>query len=89
MKCFNIKENKDVGVPSGFKSGTKKVSVGREEVCAITKEDKLKCWDYQRGVKKVPVEIYKSVVSDVSAGQQQNCAITKKGKLSCWPVETN
>jgi len=62
------------------------VSVGLQEVCAISKEDKLKCWDYTSGLKEIPKEIDMEEIIDVSAGQQQNCAVTKKGLLSCWPV---
>ena len=58
-----------MGVPAGFQSGTKVVSVGREQVCAIDKGNKVKCWDYNRGVKKVPTAVFKSEVVSVSAGQ--------------------
>lgn len=69
MKCFSTKEGKDVGVPAGFQSDTKMVSVGREQVCAIDKNSKVKCWDYNSGVKKVPTGVFKSEVVQVSAGQ--------------------
>lgn len=68
-----------VDVPVGFNTGTKQVSVGLQEVCAISKEDKLKCWDYTSGVKEIPAAISTSAIVDVSAGQQQNCAVTKEG----------
>lgn len=76
-------------MPAEFNSGTKQVSVGREEVCAITQKSKVKCWDYNSGVKKVPSIVNKSEFKEVSAGQHHNCAIDIKGKLVCWPVEEN
>ena len=54
---------KHMGVPEGLEKGTKQVSVGREEVCAIDKLNKVKCWDYNSGVKKVPTSVSKSEIS--------------------------
>jgi len=76
-------------VPGEFSAGTKQVSVGRGEVCAITKENKVKCWDYNAGLRKVPNSVFKGEFREVSAGQQHNCAIDIKGKLVCWPVDEN
>jgi len=78
-----------VAVPAGFKSGTKQVSVGQKQVCAINQNNKIKCWDKENRVKKVPADVYKSVVIDVSAGQHQNCAIINEGRLKCWSVDEN
>lgn len=76
-------------MPSGFDKGTKQVSVGAEQVCAVNQKNKLVCWDYNSGVKNVPDSIKKSDVAEVSAGQHHNCAISKLGKLVCWPVDEN
>lgn len=69
MKCFNTLDGTDVGVPAGFSSKTKQVSVGRKQVCALNKRDKVKCWDYNKGVMQIPLTVTKANIKEVSAGQ--------------------
>lgn len=56
-------------VPKDFKTETLSVSVGKQHVCAINKKNRVKCWNYNKGVMKVPLEVKKEEYVEVSAGQ--------------------
>jgi len=58
-----------MSVPSEFKRDTLAVSVGVKHVCAINQRNRVKCWDYNKGVLQAPLEIKQEEFVEVSAGQ--------------------
>ena len=78
----------------GLTSGVTAISAGDAHTCAITDEDFVKCWGYNRygqlgdastTTSLTPVYVDGLTdVSSISAGGLHTCALTNTGGVKCW-----
>jgi alpha-tubulin suppressor-like RCC1 family protein len=76
-------------------AGAKQIAVGYLHSCAITSDDKVKCWGENEGVhllgdgtntnSTTPVEVADIVgAKQISSNGPHTCAVLATGKIRCW-----
>ncbi len=79
----------------GLTSGVRAIAAGRNQPCALTASDGLKCWGYNGNGelgdgtttdRYTPVDVsgLTSGVSAIDGGDSHICALTTSGGVKCW-----
>lgn len=71
-------------IPVEHQEGVLQVSVGDDDICALTSNKDITCWNYDLDSQTLTSTSATGPFKQVSVGSAHTCALTEAGQAKCW-----
>ncbi|BAP58206.1 hypothetical protein THII_3909 [Thioploca ingrica] len=71
-------------IPVEHEKGVLQVSVGDDDICALTLNHDVTCWSYDSDSQTLTSASETGPFKQVSVGSAHTCALTEQGQAKCW-----
>jgi alpha-tubulin suppressor-like RCC1 family protein len=81
---LNLDTSPSSPIPVEHQEGVLQVSVGDDDICALTSNKDITCWNYNSDSQTLTSTSATGPFKQVSVGSAHTCALTEPGQAKCW-----